>query len=93
MGGSVQEKRNEHRATKAGLPLMSFAKVRNFRSALRLIIFGVGSGGAADRRLKWEFRVRGLELWCSENLTAISGPQKRISGDDQSQLLFVGFIR
>jgi len=44
MGGSTQEKPKELRATKAGLPLMGFAKGRNFRLALRLIVFGVGSG-------------------------------------------------
>jgi len=40
MGGSTQEKPKKLRATKAGLPLRSFAKGRNFRLALRLIVFG-----------------------------------------------------
>ena len=58
---------------------MSFANGRNFRIALRLIVFGVGSGESADRRLEY--------------LPAISRPQKPIGGDDQSQLLLVEFIR
>ena len=45
MGGDGQGKPKELRSTKAGLPLMSFANGRNFRIALRLIVFGVGSGG------------------------------------------------
>jgi len=32
---------------------MSFANGRNFRLALRLIVFGVGSGESANRRLEW----------------------------------------
>jgi len=102
MGRSAQEKPKKFRATKAGLPLMSFANGRNFRLALRLIVFGVGSGESANRRLKLEFRVRGLGLGvatglraygCIENLPAISRSQKPIGGDDQSQLLLVSFIR
>ena len=81
---------------------MSFANGRNFRLALRLIVFGVGSGESANRRQKMEFRVRGLGVGvttglraygCIENLPAINRPQKPIGGDDQAQLLLVGFIR
>ena len=53
MGRGAQDKPNELRSTKAGLPLMSFAKGRNFRLALRLIVFGVDSGESAHRRRGW----------------------------------------
>ena len=59
---------------------MSFANRRNFSIPLRLIVFGVGSGESADRRLDWGA------------LPAISRPQKLRGGDDQSKRPFQGFI-
>lgn len=58
---------------------MSSANGRNFRARLRLIVFGVGSGESADRRLDLRF----VPVVCRiENLSAISWPQKPIGGDD-----------
>ena len=57
---------------------MSFANGRNFRRPLRLIVFKVGFGESADRRM-------------SDILPAISRPPKPIGGDDQSKRHFQGF--
>ena len=53
---------------------MSFANGRNFGTLLRLIVFGVGSGESANRRLRLGFRVGVVVYWIGTCLQ-LAGPR------------------
>ncbi len=69
-GRGAEGNSKEPRSIKAGLPLMSFANGRNFRIPLRLIVFGVGFGESANRRLGWDSGFGVLVLGIESRLRA-----------------------